>query len=281
MALKLRKLSPHIGAEVQDIDLNEDQSAETVAAINQAWFDNIILLFRGQNLSPERQVEVTKWFGKMGEIARPKEFQPPGYERLPDGIMLISNIRENGEPIGALPDGEMMFHHDMMHAELPHKATMLNAVEIPSHGGNTLFASGYAAYETLPDDIRAPLEGRNAFHHYNYGSVKKGDGKGTPAFSESVHPVFRTHDDTQKKAIYVNRLMTEGIVDMDQAQADSLLKALFDHSEKDEFVYEHEWQVGDLLLWDNRCSMHARTDFPETERRLLLRTTVEGDAKPF
>ena len=281
MALKLRKLSPHIGAEVQDIDLNEDQSAETVAAINQAWFDNIILLFRGQNLSPERQVEVTKWFGKMGEIARPKEFQPPGYERLPDGIMLISNIRENGEPIGALPDGEMMFHHDMMHAELPHKATMLNAVEIPSHGGNTLFASGYAAYETLPDDIRAPLEGRNAFHHYNYGSVKKGDGKGTPAFSESVHPVFRTHDDTQKKAIYVNRLMTEGIVDMDQAQADSLLNALFDHSEKDEFVYEHEWQVGDLLLWDNRCSMHARTDFPETERRLLLRTTVEGDAKPF
>lgn len=281
MALKLRKLSPHIGAEIQDIDLNEDQSAETVAAINQAWFDNIILLFRGQNLSPERQVEVTKWFGKMGEIARPKEFQPPGYERLPDGIMLISNIRENGEPIGALPDGEMMFHHDMMHAELPHKATMLNAVEIPSHGGNTLFASGYAAYETLPDDIRAPLEGRNAFHHYNYGSVKKGDGKGTPAFSESVHPVFRTHDDTQKKAIYVNRLMTEGIVDMDQAQADSLLNALFDHSEKDEFVYEHEWQVGDLLLWDNRCSMHARTDFPETERRLLLRTTVEGDAKPF
>lgn len=281
MALKLRSLSPHIGAEIQDIDLNEDQSAETVAAINQAWFDNIILLFRGQNLSPERQVEVTKWFGKMGEIARPKEFQPPGYERLPDGIMLISNIRENGEPIGALPDGEMMFHHDMMHAELPHKATMLNAVEIPSHGGNTLFASGYAAYETLPDEIRAPLEGRNAFHHYNYGSVKKGDGKGTPAFSESVHPVFRTHDDTQKKAIYVNRLMTEGIVDMDQAQADSLLNALFDHSEKDEFVYEHEWQVGDLLLWDNRCSMHARTDFPETERRLLLRTTVEGDAKPF
>ena len=279
--MKLRQLSPHIGAEIQDIDLNEDQSAETIAAINQAWFDNIILLFRGQNLSAERQVHVTKWFGKLGELARPKEFFPPGYDSLPDGVMLISNIRENGEPIGALPDGEMMFHHDMMHAELPHKATMLNAVEIPSHGGNTLFASGYAAYETLPDDIRAPLEGRSAFHHYNYGSVKKGDGKGTPAFSESVHPVFRTHDDTQKKAIYVNRLMTEGVVDMDQAEADRLLNALFDHSEKDEFVYEHEWQVGDLLLWDNRCSMHARTDFPETERRLLLRTTVEGDARPF
>tara|TARA_R110000868_G_scaffold4155_55_gene25722 strand:+ start:10868 stop:11713 length:846 start_codon:yes stop_codon:yes gene_type:complete len=281
MALKIRKLSPHIGAEIQDIDLNAEQSAETIAAINQAWFDNIILLFRGQNLSPERQVHVTEWFGEMGELARPKEFFPKGYEALPDGVMLISNIRENGEPIGALPDGEMMFHHDMMHADEPHKATMLNAVEIPSHGGNTLFASGYAAYETLPDDIRAPLEGRKAFHHYNYGSVKKGDGKGTPAFSESSHPVFRTHDDTGKKAIYVNRLMTEGVVDMDQAEADRLLAAVFDHSENPDFVYEHVWQVGDLLLWDNRCSMHARTDFPETERRLLLRTTVAGEGRPY
>mgnify|MGYP003388816998 CR=1 FL=1 len=281
MSLTIRKLSPAIGAEIQDIDLNEDQTAETIAAINQAWFDNIILLFRGQNLSPERQVHVTKWFGELGMIARPKEFFPKGYDSLPDGVMLISNIRENGEPIGALPDGEMMFHHDMMHADLPHKATMLNAVEIPSHGGNTLFASGYAAYETLPEDVRAPLEGRTAFHHYNYGSVKKGDDKGTPAFSESAHPVFRTHDDTGKKAIYVNRLMTEGVVDMDQTEADRLLDAVFDHSENPDFVYEHEWKIGDLLLWDNRCSMHARTDFPETERRLLLRTTVLGDGRPY
>ncbi|NBP72339.1 MAG: hypothetical protein EBU57_03995 [Alphaproteobacteria bacterium] len=103
-------------------------------------------------------------------------------------------------------------------AEVPHKATMLNAVEIPAHGGNTLFASGYAAYDTLPDELREPLEGRKAFHHYNYGSVQKGDDKGTPAFAESVHPVFRTHDDTGKKAIYVNRLMTEGVVDMEQSR---------------------------------------------------------------
>ena len=281
MAITINKLSPHIGAEIADIDLNEEQSAETVAEIVQAWHDNLILLFRGQHLDAERQLEVTSWFGTPGKVARPKEFHPKGYEKLPEGIMLISNIRENGEPIGALPDGEMMFHHDMMHAEVPHKATMLNAVEIPSHGGNTLFASGYAAYDTLADEIREPLEGRRAFHHYNYGSVQKGDGKGTPAFSESNHPVFRTHDDTGKKAIYVNRLMTEGVLEMDQEEAGRLLSAVFDHAEKPEFVYEHAWQVGDLLLWDNRCSMHARTDFPETERRLLLRTTVTGDARPF
>ncbi len=281
MALKIRKLSPHIGAEVQDIDLTQEQSPETIDRINQVWLENIILLFRNQNLDAERQIHVTKWFGELGELARPKEFQPKGYERLPDGVMLISNIREDGEPIGALPDGEMMFHHDMMHAQIPHKATLLNAVEIPSHGGNTLFASGYAAYETLSEDVRSPLEGQKAFHHYNYGSAQKGDNMGVSAFAESVHPIFRTHDDTGKKAIYVNRLMTEGIVDMDQDKADRFLTELFDHSENPEFVYEHEWQVGDLILWDNRCSMHARTDFPETERRLLLRTTVTGEAKPF
>ena len=281
MALKIRKLSQAIGAEIQEIDLNEDQSAETIDAINQAWVDNIILLFRGQNLSAERQTEVTAWFGKLASIARPRDTFPKGYAALPEGVMLITNIRENGEPIGALPDGDMLFHHDMMHADEPHKATMLNAVDIPSHGGNTLFASGYAAYETLPEDIRAPLEGRRAFHHYNYGTTHKGDKNGTEAFSESSHPVFRTHDDTGKKAIYVNRLMTEGIVYMEQAEADRLLTAVYDHSESPKFVYEHEWQVGDLVLWDNRCSMHARTDFPETERRLLLRTTIEGHGRPY
>ncbi len=128
--------------------------------------------------------------------------------------MMISNIRENGEPIGALPDGEMMFHHDMIHSEMPDKATLLYSVEIPSTGGNTLFASGYAAYDTLDPAIRNKLEGRKAIHHYNYGSVQRGDNKGTEAFGECNHPVFRTHDDTGRKAVYVNRLMTVGVVDM-------------------------------------------------------------------
>jgi taurine dioxygenase len=191
--------------------------------------------------------------------------------------MLISNIRENGEPIGALPDGEMMFHHDMIHAEVPSKATLLYSLEIPSAGGNTLFASGYAAYDTLDSAVRGPLEGRKAMHHYNYGSTQRGDSRGTAAFAECTHPVFRTHDDTGRKAVYVNRLMTVGIVDMPAQESDPLLNAVFDHSEKRDFV----WRVGDLLLWDNRCSSHARTDFPASERRLMLRTTVKGTVRPY
>jgi taurine dioxygenase len=197
------------------------------------------------------------------------------------GIMLISNIRENGEPIGALPDGEMMFHHDMIHAEVPSKATLLYSVEIPSTGGNTLFASGYAAYDTLDPAVRSKLEGRKAQHHYNYGSVQKGDNKGTVSFGECAHPVFRTNEDTGRKAVYVNRLMSVGVEGMAQEEAEPLLNAVFDHAEKPEFVYEHVWRVGDLLLWDNRCSSHARTDFPSTERRLMLRTTVKGTVRPY
>jgi taurine dioxygenase len=148
-------------------------------------------------------------------------------------------------------------------------------------GGNTLFASGYRAYETLPDEVRLPLEGRKAFHHYNYGSQHKGDGKGTPAYAESSHPVFRTNPETGMKAVFVNRLMTEYVDGLPREESDRLLARVYDHSESREFVYEHVWRKGDLLVWDNRCSMHARTDFPATERRLMWRTTIKGDERPY
>ena len=274
-------LTKHIGAEIRGIDLRTKPDEETVRAIYQAWLDHLVIVFPDQKLEQEDLIRVTGYFGELGELHRPPKFRPPGFSRILPGIMMISNIRENGEPIGALPDGEMMFHHDMMHAEVPSKATLLYAVEIPSKGGNTLFASGYAAYDTLDPDIRNRLEGKRALHHYNYGSVKKGDNKGTEAYGECIHPVFRTHEDTKKKAVYVNRLMTVKILDVPEDESDRLLSAVLDHSEKREFVYEHEWRLGDLLLWDNRCSTHARTDFPSTERRLMLRTTVKGSVRPY
>lgn len=279
--LQVIPLTKYIGAELRGIDLRERPDDETVRAIYQAWLDHLVIVFPDQKLSQEDLVRVTGYFGEIGELHRPPKYFPKGYSKLLPGIMLISNIRENGEPIGALPDGEMMFHHDMIHAPVPSKGTLLYSVEIPSTGGNTLFASGYAAYDTLDRKIRNRLEGRKAMHHYNYGSTIKGDGKGTQAFGECVHPVFRTNEDTDRKAVYVNRLMTVGIVDMAQDEAKPVLNALWDHSERREFVYEHVWREGDLLLWDNRCSSHARTDFPATERRLMLRTTIKGTVRPY
>jgi len=279
--LHVKPLTRHIGAEIRGIDLRQRPDDETIRQIYQAWLDHLVLVFPDQELSQEDMLRITGYFGQPGHLDRPAKYHPPGFSRMLPGIMLISNIRENGEPIGALPDGEMMFHHDMIHKEIPSKATLLYSVEIPSHGGDTLFASGYAAYETLDPAVRARLEGRRALHHYNYGSTQRGDDRGVEAFNECVHPVFRTHEETGRKAVYVNRLMTVKIMDMESAESDLLLNALFDQAEKPEFVYSHVWRKGDLLLWDNRCSSHARTDFPSGERRLMLRTTVAGTTRPY
>ncbi len=279
--LEVVPMTKHIGAEMRGLDMTKPLSPEDVEAINEAFLKHIVIVFRGQKLSQEDLLRVTAYFGPVGHMRRPPKYFPPGFDKILPNIMLITNIRENGEPIGALPDGEMMFHHDMIHSANPDAATMLYSVEIPSWGGDTLFASGYAAYDTMDPALRNKLEGRKARHFYNYGSVVKGDGKGTEAFGESWHPFFRTHDQTGKKAVYVNRLMTVGIEGMSDEEAQPILDQVFDHCEKEEFVYAHKWQVGDILLWDNRCSTHARTDFPADQRRLMLRTTVECAKPPY
>jgi taurine dioxygenase len=216
-------LTKHIGAQLRGIDLRERPDDETIKAIYQAWLDHLVLIFPQQTLSQEDLIRVTGYFGELGELGRPPKYFPKGYSKILPGIMMISNIRENGEPIGALPDGEMMFHHDMIHAPIPSKATLLYAVEIPASGGNTLFASGYAAYESLDPAVREKLEGRLAQHHYNYGSTQRGDDRGTEVFGECMHPVFRTNEDTGRKAVYVNRLMTVGVSGLPQEESSPLL----------------------------------------------------------
>jgi taurine dioxygenase len=193
-------------------------------------------------------------------------------------VMLISNIREDGKPIGALPDGEMHFHTDQCHQEQPAMASMLYAIEVPRAGGNTLFANGYKAYEMLPDALKLRIAGRKALNAYDYdtAAMKRGTrlADGVPS---CVHPVVRTHPATGRKALYVNRLMTMRIEGLPADESDELLDTLFAHQERREFVYEHVWRPGDLLMWDNRCTLHARTDFSPDERRLMRRVTILGE----
>jgi taurine dioxygenase len=274
-------LSKHIGCEVKGIDLREPLAPATASAIYRTWLDYAVLVFRDQELSQEDLVRVTAYFGEFAPLGRPAHTLPAGFSRLLPNIMMISNIRENGETIGALPDGEMMFHHDTIHRADPHKATLLYSVEIPTYGGDTLFASGTAAYDALDATVKAKLEGRRAVNYYVYNSVVRGDKQAVDATSQAVHPVVRTHDETNRKALYVNRLMSVRIEDMPEQESNALLDSLFDHCEKPEFVYTHVWRKGDLVIWDNRCSSHARTDFPSDQRRLLLRTTVKGTSKPY
>ena len=193
-------------------------------------------------------------------------------------VMLISNIRANGKQIGALPDGEMQFHSDQCYQEKPAMASMLYAIEIPSTGGDTLFANAYKAYETLSDDIKLRLDGRKAMHAYDYdaASMKRGTRikEGVPHFA---HPAVRTHPATGRKALYVNRLMTVAIEGLPEAESDELLNHLFEHQENPAFIFEHVWRLNDLLMWDNRCALHARSDFSSDERRLMRRVTVLGE----
>ena len=192
--------------------------------------------------------------------------------------MVISNVRENGEPIGALPDGELMFHSDSVFLDKPLMGAMLYAEELPSTGGNTLFASMYAAYDMLSDTQKARVDGLRAVNVFDYETQVKSGSYDRSTSPHATHPVVRTHPETGRKALYVNRLMTEEIVDLPADESDALLQILFAHAEARDHVYEHVWQLNDLVMWDNRCTQHARTDFPATERRLLRRVGIEGDA---
>jgi taurine dioxygenase len=280
-APQFRPLSKYIGSEVKGIDLRQPIAPAAAAAIYRAFLDRAVLLVRDQDLTQEDLIRVTGIFGEFAPLGRPKHTLPSGFSKILPNIMLISNIRENGETIGALPDGEMMFHHDTIHRDEPHKATLLYSVEIPTYGGDTLFASGTAAYDALDAATKKRLEGLKAVNFYVYNSVKRNDRQAVDASSQAVHPVVRTHEETGRKALYVNRLMSVRIEGMEEAESDALLNSLFDHAEKPEFVYAHVWRKGDLIVWDNRCSMHARTDFPSDQRRLLLRTTVKGTCRPY
>ena len=269
--LTVKPLTPAVGAEVHGVDLRAPLDTATVAALRQAWHDHAVLLLRDQELSDEDQIRFGECFGKLGRVFTHREGRHPA-------ILLVSNIRQDGKPIGALPDGEMQFHSDQCYVEHPPAGTMLYSIEVPSQGGDTMFASMYAAYDALSDAMKKKLEGLRGVNYYDPTSdyvVRKGPP--SPNALRWAHPVVRVHPATGRKALYVNRLMTFAIEGMAEAESDALLHQLFDHAEQRQFVYQHVWRPGDVILWDNRCTLHARTDFSPHERRLLRRITVQNE----
>ncbi len=265
-------LSPALGIEVGGVDLAQPLDDAAFARIRAAWYEGLILLFRGQSLDEAAQAAFAARFGPLAGV-----LNKHGGSGTHPGVMYISNIVENGKLIGALPDGEMYFHSDQCYVEKPAMATMLYAMEIPSRGGNTLFANMYRAYETLPEALKARLDGKLAMNVYDYAGSATTRGQAAADAPRYAHPVFRTHPETGRKALYVNRLMTTAIEGLDAAESDAVLEQLFDHAEQPGNVYEHVWRPGDLILWDNRCTLHARTDFDASERRKLRRVVVLGE----
>jgi taurine dioxygenase len=271
--LTVKALTPAIGAEVRGVDLRAPLDAATVAALRQAWHDHAVLLLRDQVLSDEDQIRFGECFGELGRVFSHREGRHPA-------ILLVSNIRQDGKPIGALPDGEMQFHSDQCYVEHPPAGTMLYSIEVPSQGGDTMFASMYAAYDALSDAMKKKLEGLRGVNYYDPTSdyvVRKGPP--SPNALRWTHPVVRVHPATGRKALYVNRLMTYAIEGMAETEGDALLNQLFDHAEQRPFIYQHVWRPGDVILWDNRCTLHARTDFSSNERRLLRRITLQNETR--
>jgi len=279
MAITVTPLSKACGAEISGIDMRDPLSAEDAAAIHRAWLDHQVIVLRGQtDITPAHQKIFCGYFGQIGAYNRPKERQHPKYAS--DEIMLVSNVREDGRVIGAHPDGEMMWHTDTSYLRHPHKATTLYGVEVPSVGGDTQFSNQYLVYDALPDALKKKLAGGMAMNCYEFGTTiktfEKYDRVSVPHYA---HPIFRRHPETGRTAVYVCPLMTEEIVGMDEAEGKAILEQIYALQRRPEFVYSHRWRVGDFIMWDNRCLLHARTDFPREQRRLLRRVTINDEAE--
>ncbi|MDX1483066.1 MAG: TauD/TfdA family dioxygenase [Alphaproteobacteria bacterium] len=279
MSVTVSPLSPALGAEIGNADIAAGIDDDDFEDIRSAWYRFGLIVLRDQHIDEDQQIAFGRRFGDVAPWSRFADEQE-GKNANPY-IMLVSNLKENGEYVGSLQEGEIQFHSDGIYTEEPTAATMLYAEQPTEHGGETAYGNMYLAYDRLPDDVKARIDGMKARHAFTYNSLVIADNEQKLAtgakVEEAVHPVVRAHPVTGRKALYVNRLMTREILGMDAEEGRALLAFLYDHLEKPEFIYEHKWRKGDVLLWDNRCLVHARRDFPPSELRIMKRLTIKGE----
>jgi taurine dioxygenase len=272
-----------LGAEVLGLDLSQPLSDEDFARLHRAHLDHHVLVFRDQHITPGQQVAFSRRFGPL-QIHVLRQFQLASDPE----VLVISNIRENGQPVG-LGDAGHFWHSDLSYKETPSLGSMLHAQELPAEGGDTLFANQHTAWERLPEHLKRAVAGLNAEHSYlaRYEELRKRN-PWRPALTQAqigevrpaVHPVVRTHPETGRKALFVSEHFTTRIVGLPEDESRALLDELFDHSTRPAHIYRHHWQPQDMVFWDNRSLMHLAAGCPEDQRRKLYRTTIEGDV-PF
>ncbi|MEK9644262.1 MAG: TauD/TfdA family dioxygenase [Alphaproteobacteria bacterium] len=271
MAIGVERLSDAIGARITGVDLRDSLDEATMQEIRKAWLEHFVIVIPGQDLSGDDQIAFTEWFGPRQEVRTVKVV-----DKGPQNFMYVANKTVDGMP-GVLPDGEMMFHTDQCYYETPSRATILFALEVPSKGGNTQFANAYRAYDSLSDEMKQRLRGLKAHNVYDYDANATIKAKeSAPDAPRWEHPVVIRHPETGREVLYVNRLMTDHIVGMDRAESNALLEEIFGVLEDPAYQYEHVWTPGDLVMWDNLCTLHARKWFDPAETRVLRRTTVAG-----
>lgn len=284
MALEINRLGGALGAELRGLDLAEPLGGNLLETVRQAFVDHSVLVFRDQTLTPEQLITFSGLFGE----SVPHLLEGFQHEENPK-VFLISNVQEDGKPKGAIYAGQY-WHSDLSYMPLPALGSMLNAVEIPKTGGDTMFANMYLAYETLSDTMKTLIANLQAVHDYTHAyDTVFSKLPGRPPMTEAekakvppvTHPIVRTHPDSGRKALYVNPGFTAGIVGMTEDEGRAILDFMFAHATRPEFIYRHQWQPRDLVFWDNRCLMHrAVADYDMAEPRHMHRATIQGDA-PF
>jgi taurine dioxygenase len=262
-------LSSALGAQIHGIDAAaiDDAGFERVRA---AWLEHLVLLFRNQRLDDRALVEFTSRFGELEEAPL---FGGRRYVEEHPEVMIISNVAVDGREIGSLGNAEAFWHTDLNFVEEPPAASCLFAHEVPPTGGDTGFANMYAAFEALPEDVAARIAGRRIRHDARFNSAGYLREVRVP---DTLHPIVRRHPETLRNALYLGRRAHARIEDMAVDESDALLDTLWAHATSDAFTWHHQWRAGDLLIWDNRCTLHRRDSFDASQRRVMHRTQTRG-----
>jgi len=276
-----------LGAEIRGIDLKGLDDA-TFARIHESWLEHVLLVFRGQSIGPEHLVSFARRFGTP--VTSSNLHQRNLEERtanqlfdLPPEITVVTNVRDSGKPVGILGDGEIVWHSDFSFKERPTAARMLLAVEIPPSelGGQTYFVNCYAAYDALPDELRTRISGKtikqanivDTAMKLRPGASLEDDIRTTPGPS---HPIISTHPETGANMLFLGRRHGAYVNGCTLEESEALLGELWAHATQDRFCYEHRWAVGDVIVWDNRATLHRRDAFDAQARRVLYAAQVEG-----
>jgi len=281
--IQIRKVGDALGAEIEGVDLAEPLAATTVAAIREAWLEHLVIRFRVQTLSDPQLIAFSGVFGEL-DPPGPNPYGRPFLPEHPE-MNVISNIKgQDGVPIGGLGDGEAIWHADMTYTENPPMGAILHALEVPPSGGDTYWANMYLAYETLPADLKKPIENRKAIHDATYNSaglMRKGYGELTdPRKAPGAHhPLVRTHPETGRKCLFLGRRRNSYVVGLELAESEALLDELWAHATRPELSFRQKWRAGDVLMWDNRCTLHRRDPFDPSARRLMHRTQIKSPAR--
>lgn len=288
MAIEVHPFDAGLGADIAGVDIRAPLAPIDRDQILAAWHTHLVVRFRGQPMTDDQHMAFTRNFGelefaaeKLVENAYGVRSDTTNRTGVPPQIAVISNIVENGKAIGALGSGEAFWHTDSSFVEIPPAGSFLRSIEVPPSGGATYFLNMYAAYEALPDALKQRVAGLQAVHamtHSSSGVPRKGFETITDVTQVPGphHPLVRTHPDTGRQCLFLGRRLNAYIRGLSVAESEGLLNQLWAHATQEKFIWRQDWQVGDLIIWDNRCVMHRRDPFDPSARRLMHRTQTKG-----